>query len=248
MLGTLQLPSTVVFWRPANETICKHRCPLWDDAIGLSPRRTIALDLLHSLYLGPMQSWCKMPAWLLLTSPSWGLFEASESERHASGIMSMRAELMGWYDRWGREHPDEPLTRLTNLTANMLGEKGERKLKAKAMETWGLLLLFLDMVRKYAAQIGASAAVVLECVDCLERYARLCKREGVNVSVATQQERVRGQFRYSLSTLASTRLPRRGAEHTEPNANARLARKWWPSGPATWSWRRPWIYSSLSTI
>ena len=49
MLETLQLPSTVVFWRLANETICKHRCPLWDDAIGLSPRRTIALDLLYSL-------------------------------------------------------------------------------------------------------------------------------------------------------------------------------------------------------
>jgi hypothetical protein len=92
---------------------------------------------------------------------------------------------------------------LTNLTANMLGEKGERKLKAKAV---GLLLFFLDMVRKYAAQIGAPAAVVLECGECVERYARLCKREGVNVSVATQQERVRGQCRYSLSTLASTRL------------------------------------------
>ena len=66
-----------------------------------------------------------MTAWLLLTSPMWGLLEASESKRHAVGIMSTRAELMGWYDRWGREHPDEPLTRLTNLTASMLGEKGE---------------------------------------------------------------------------------------------------------------------------
>ena len=49
MLETLQLPSTVVLWRLANDTSRRHRCPLWDDAIGLSPHRTIALDLLHSL-------------------------------------------------------------------------------------------------------------------------------------------------------------------------------------------------------
>ena len=83
-------------WRPSAESLCTHRCPIWDDEIGLSPRRSIALDLLHTLHLEPMQSWRKMTAYLLLDAPIWGLFESTEAERHVVGVASMRAELMRW--------------------------------------------------------------------------------------------------------------------------------------------------------
>ena len=40
----------------------------------------------------------------------------------------MRAELMWWYDQRGRMHPGEPLSRLIDLTPNMIGERGHSKL------------------------------------------------------------------------------------------------------------------------
>ena len=78
--------------------------------------------------------------------------------------------------------------------------RGERKLKAKAMETWGLLLFFLDMVRKYAAQIGASAAVVWSAGNvwsatpaCASAKGSMCQwplsKSASVASVATRSQR-----------------------------------------------------------
>ena len=48
-------PAWAVFWRRSMDTICLHRSPLWDEAIGITPTWSIALDLLHTLYLGLVQ-------------------------------------------------------------------------------------------------------------------------------------------------------------------------------------------------
>ena len=50
-------PLGITFWRKDNETLCTHRCPLWDDRLGISPATTLAFDTLHVLYRGTMLEW-----------------------------------------------------------------------------------------------------------------------------------------------------------------------------------------------
>ena len=38
----LALPARVLFWRPEEEPVCQHRCPLFDASIGITPNRSIA--------------------------------------------------------------------------------------------------------------------------------------------------------------------------------------------------------------
>ena len=66
-------PLHLVCWRRSEETLCTHRCPLWDIDIGITPSKTIAIDLMHTLHLGVMQEYAKEAVWLLLLSPVWGI-------------------------------------------------------------------------------------------------------------------------------------------------------------------------------
>jgi len=63
-----EFPTTVLFWRPLMNSICTHRCPLFDAALGITPKRSIALDLLHTLHLGVMLVWCNIALGMLLLS------------------------------------------------------------------------------------------------------------------------------------------------------------------------------------
>ena len=37
----------LVFWRTERDTLTRHRCPIWDEEIGVTPSRVITYDLLH---------------------------------------------------------------------------------------------------------------------------------------------------------------------------------------------------------
>eukprot|EP00969_Alexandrium_andersonii_P050824 2233455-Alexandrium_andersonii.AAC.1 len=74
-------PCQVLFWRPSRETLVRHRCPLWDATIGLTPSRVLAVDMLHTYYLGSLQVWGACAIWALLLSGVWGAFEPTAEER-----------------------------------------------------------------------------------------------------------------------------------------------------------------------
>ena len=46
----------LMFWRRSCETLTRHRCPVFDDSIGLTFEIMMG-DVLHCLYLGTFQSW-----------------------------------------------------------------------------------------------------------------------------------------------------------------------------------------------
>jgi hypothetical protein len=187
-LESVDMPHDILFWRPSRATICKHRCPLFSPELGLSPCNSICLDLLHTLYLGPMQLWCRHVMWVLLKSSIWGLLEASEGARLQVSVHQMRAALFKWYDEWAKEHPDEPLTRINNITYKMIGDQWNPRLKLKAMETYGFLVFLLAMVRKYTAQVGPTSAALLESGNCLVRYVQILKGAGANLTPREKQD------------------------------------------------------------
>ena len=191
--GTRQPADTQI----ANNSVSKkmprahdapHRCPLMDPALGITPNRSICFDLLHTLYLGPMQSWCRHVIWVLLLGGIWGILETTISEQVITGILRLRSELFSWYKERAKLFPMENLTRVADLTPKMVGTAAEPKIKTKAMETFGMLLFLIDMLVKYAGTIGDDAGRFAEAGRMLVRYVEIVRGSPVNMSVSAIQE------------------------------------------------------------
>ena len=48
-------PVGVVFWRVVLESMTRHRNPIFDKSIGLTPTMFLTVDTLHAVYLGFMK-------------------------------------------------------------------------------------------------------------------------------------------------------------------------------------------------
>ena len=58
-------PVEITFWRPASETRCKHRNPLFDPMIGVTICCLI-IDTLHALNLGMLHFFATNLVWELI--------------------------------------------------------------------------------------------------------------------------------------------------------------------------------------
>ena len=77
-LETAMVPFVVVFWRASFDPKGKlmdgvvRRCPIFDQRLGTSPVRTLALDSLHAFYFGAMSRFASCVLWRLVVSTPWG--------------------------------------------------------------------------------------------------------------------------------------------------------------------------------
>lgn len=183
----VDFPIVVVFWRRSEETLCQHRCPLWDDNLGLSPSKSIALDLLHTLFLGSMLEWAKFAVWKLLQAGVWGSVEGTDAVQLA--VHRLRAHLKEWYGHWERSNKPERLTQITDLKGSMLGTAQNPKLTTAGLETWGFCLFLVDvMEREHQRPHLVDGAIWLESGQLLVRYVRLLKSYGKVLTVLQHQD------------------------------------------------------------
>ena len=165
-------PVTVTFWRHSEETLARHRNPLFWSGAGLTPMRSITTDTLHCFYLGVLKVWCTQAAWMLLESDIYGHMGTAE-ERMASAVLVMRAALMRFYKERRRAHPTEELTHLADLTPKMLGTRSAKRLKTKGAETWGFALFALAEIRCHLHRLRPIGARLLRAGENLERIERI---------------------------------------------------------------------------
>ena len=135
--GITEFPCQALFWRRSRETLCTHRCPIFSSALGVTPNSCIAIDILHTLLLGPFLSWGKLALWKLLLSGVWGAFEENNEARLRVAIMALRTALHAWYraeQSAGTFH-----SRIDVMTAKMIGTPSNPTLKLKAMEAFGFV-------------------------------------------------------------------------------------------------------------
>ena len=178
----------ILFWRSSDVTICTRRNPLFDRELGVTPTRSIAIDLLHTLFLGPMHTWCRMVVWRLLSSGLWGTIAASESERVQVGVLCLRAELMAWYAARRRAlSPAHHVTELSDLTVKMVGTATAPRLKTKAMETFGLLLFLTEMLLKNRDRFD-DADRLIESGEVLARLVALMRESEAQLRPAVLQD------------------------------------------------------------
>ena len=72
-------PFKACFWRRHSDVNGRttdqahHRSPIFNDRIGTSPLRSLAVDSLHTVYLGGMMRWVSAALLRILASNPWGL-------------------------------------------------------------------------------------------------------------------------------------------------------------------------------
>ena len=186
-LSSAELPLHVVFWRQSENTLVLHRNPLWDEELGITPSRSLTVDVLHTLHLGIFQQWGKLAVWSLLDATVWVSPGGSAEERHKVQVLCLRNDLDNFYRERHRARPNENLTRVHDLTVKMFGTKSDPALKLSGAETWGFLLYLNHALDFYSHKLPAIAKTLLAAGRCLEKLYTTMQEASTTPSVAALQ-------------------------------------------------------------
>ena len=140
-------PYPVVFWSVRDESLTRHRNPMFQDHLGVSVR-TLTVDTLHTLYLGIINSFCCFVLWRILLGRFWAKGTTID-ELVLDSLTVCRNRLHAWHQQRRRRLPKEDLTIPHDLTRGMIGTQGEQKLKTKGSETWTMLLFLLNELHRF---------------------------------------------------------------------------------------------------
>lgn len=183
-------PCRVLFWRRSNETRCRHRNPLFDRAIGVTID-SLAVDKLHSLYLGPAQVWSCHALWKLLVSD---VFETGlrGEPLYKESLQRILAQLWPWYKRRRAERPNEELCEIQALTVKMLGNKPTTpQLNLKAKETKDFFPFVLEVLKTMQRRVlDEKKEFLIAAGEALARYLDLLKAAPRNVT----DEQLQGMY------------------------------------------------------
>ena len=150
----LKEPVIVTFWRSSEESLTRHRNPIFNREIGMSPKRCLMVDLLHGFFLGVLNTWCHRVIWIMMEKGAYGDV-GNEHENLEVSVMVIRANLMKFYDETFRKNGEETLTRVSDLTKGMLNQHWDKHVKTKGAETWGFALFLKDELEKRGTMMGA---------------------------------------------------------------------------------------------
>ena len=148
------VPVTLLFWRRSEETQARHRNPLFDALLGITPEEIFVPDWLHSLSLGVykrtiIEAWHKMFG--------FNVFDVDASQRAVhhvfieSCVGALREKLFQWYRT--EEAAKRKHTRVQLLTVGMVGLSSGHQLGSHGSETNGLLLFTNSLLAEFSARI-----------------------------------------------------------------------------------------------
>jgi hypothetical protein len=140
-----EFPRSVKFWRVSLEYLCRHRNPLFDESLGITPSRSLTADILHCVYLGIILRLCRIILWMLILSGVLASVALSLDMLVRTSVLALQNQLSAWYKRRHKAYPAEKLTRY-HLRESKVGTRHEPAFKAKAAEAYGFMLFLLDLL------------------------------------------------------------------------------------------------------
>ena len=176
-LEALAVPATVTFWRCSEDTLARHRNPLFGGSAGINPVLNLTIDVLHCLNLGVMKVWCAYTIRELLSSDVFATIGASE-ERNRAALQVLRHELMAWYKRQRYENPHEKLTELHDLTMKMVGTRDSPQCKTKGAETYGITRFLVEFLQRHSARLGENGMLFQRAGQALVQMVGVWKQSG----------------------------------------------------------------------
>jgi hypothetical protein len=169
-----QFPVVIFFWRPQDGTLTRHRNPIFDPELGITPKRSVVVDVLHAFFLGILLVYCRFVLWRLILSGAYGHVGTSQ-ESLIAVILVLRSNLMRFYPRYESQHKGEKLTRVSDLVPSMLGDANDQKLKTKGAETWGVCVFLIAELEQKNEFLGADGSRLLHAGQLLEQMVRTWK-------------------------------------------------------------------------
>jgi hypothetical protein len=164
-LDSSPLPIKAVFWRRAfgfnKKQIgpASRRNPLFCNELGITPSLHLAIDMMHTLYLGVFGRFGTCVIHRIILLNPWHLHGTSEER------ISMACRLLkGRLDTWQTEHGIDPCKKLNDLTPKMIGKLSGYShslakphpgclAKTKAYESWILMKFSMSLLETYADEI-----------------------------------------------------------------------------------------------
>lgn len=186
-----------MFWRQSAETLARHRNPIFDEALGLAPEKTLCIDILHALNLGVFGNFCHCALRAVVNNGAWGR-RACADETVAAATLAIRNELKVFYRAWALEHPTSPLTRIAFKT---MVDPSSSNLPTKVAETWGFLLFLEACLNKHHRSLGRQGKAMLRATRALIGMVTCRDEEGPCMRPATAQT----VFDHWNTYLAATR-------------------------------------------
>ena len=155
----LPLPATVVFWRPALETMTRHRNPIFSRATGITIS-CLTVDTLHCLFLGVLQVHCAAVALAMVAADVWDTRAEGNThatERLQASTIRIQADLHRWHKQRKRDRPTEGLTEVQDIAPSTIGAAS---LALKGGETKTFFLFLHDLLPRVAGRLDHSADMV----------------------------------------------------------------------------------------
>jgi hypothetical protein len=87
----------VLFWLVSSETLARHRNPLFDITLGITPWRVLNADLLHCLYLGVFNVFVGAMIWSMIASGAWSSRMSNFEEQIKIGVIVFKQRIRAWY-------------------------------------------------------------------------------------------------------------------------------------------------------
>ena len=172
------------FWRRPSESLARHRNPLFDTTIGVTPWASITIDVMHTFHLGITNAYCKHVLWELLTQGAW-VKRPTQEETVASNILMCDHERKTWFKSYHRAHPGEK-TSPFKVRRKIVGDTSERKLTLKAAQTWYFLLFMISVLTRCRSFVDG-AECFLEAGNLLADVMRKFERGVVVRSLRDRQ-------------------------------------------------------------
>lgn len=139
-------PIRATFWRPSEESMTRHRNPLWCSAIGLTPQACIQVDWMHTLSLGIFQDFVGSLCQALFAANALGVSGSPDVRKQVS-VQYMERELFDFYAEAARTGTE--LSRVQRLDPGMFGDAGAPTCRLHAGETNGLLASSQKLVERF---------------------------------------------------------------------------------------------------
>ena len=143
------LPFEVTFWRVNRDPqgrLCdrvSHRCPLFCRGTGITPNM-VCIDALHTVYLGVYKTYCMAVCWALIDANVFG-FTGPFDRVFEMTARRLTSDLLGF---WELQGPSKK-SRLTRLTAKMLGSRNQHDFKSKAAEAGECVAWAVDLMQRH---------------------------------------------------------------------------------------------------
>ena len=135
-------PEKIVLWRRSQETSTRHRNAMMSKSLGTTLDFCFAADLMHCWCLGLHQQFLAHGFWRVLESNVFPPVSKSgnKEDKILKRMKALTSHLLSWYKKFCAQNPGVTITRVNDLTVEMLGgNASSAQLKCKAHETLGLL-------------------------------------------------------------------------------------------------------------